>query len=1050
MGPANAVVDDLPDESTPPPDVAQSQIQPTFIWNGDRVVQQSTLPRSLTGLQSGQTPLPADAQANDFNGLSPTEVIHHPKQLHDNEAGHISQQDASGEQALASQNQHLGGLVDRPADTTCFGQHVTNKSTAADLQTPTQDSTPGTSDSAFQDSTISGALPTINADALGLPTQDYDTPSCVDPSGNQHAEPQGAASNNQPAQHPQLSRSLPQHGHSPSTSLPSLAGEHASPCTNNNLGINEMHTPELERLQFLVAKLQSELEERQALEAQLLSAVEASTLQHSSTNEPPKLGEPETTASNPSAWMQIDNGNHLVPTSSTNFPPYPAGDRALAAKQNLNSHAAQFPNNNSAASEPARAHGEYQPSSAMLRSGAAIDMRSPLPVQQSPPLQDTMPGRTPQSRPGFNSQSVPNNANGQYQSYQWEPPLNVKASRCSDADFNFQQQNFSRSTPEHDNANTVNMHPALQGKKVYPLYRAEPAGLKSRNTKSKPPAVSTLSPSKGHDVDQWSRDMMSYLRGRRYSDIFLALASGRAMFKQELSGTTDGLLPNAAALVRWARATRSACSRGTTTSMLRGASAYTTAITEFAQDHPIDRVVFLGDAEEIAEIDNFIFDAIRTECHESIRGPVVDHGGVNLGFGLIVLLHNDSFQGIKVESQLNQLYQKFLRNKPRTVRPEEHHRSLRALMNNYLSMSGGTHMFNTLELLLQALWQTYAGYEGAAAERRLFETCCKQNRVPITCESTMEHIEEWQNDLQASSALPVTAALTAQATTPVPTATFDRLVAAVTNQLQKRGGQPSTKDVSKELASAKKRAVGWIDTNGLCVFCKKPGKGHVKCGNCWISCLHGKKDCMKNWHKVSETEYKLADTPQSKFTFMLGRNTCPKCEMKSSDHFPWNCPKNATAKQDTSIEYVHKQRQPPTNQPRRQPRGERTDVQQAAQDIKSAAAAVVASMPSATRADVESACLSDFFVNCMICQPCTPDEPLCQWEPLRRAIAERDGLSDEAACLRHIQFPCDDALHPDGSDSNGPLWEDMHDKKHVDKLVSMQPASGADDNRCYH
>ena len=193
-------------------------------------------------------------------------------------------------------------------------------------------------------------------------------------------------------------QSLPQHGHSLSSSLPSLAGEHASPCTNNNLGMNEMHTPELERLQFLVAKLQSELEERQALEAQLLSAVEASTLQHSSTNEPPKLGEPETTASNPSAWMQIDNGNHLVPTSSTNCPLYHSGDRALAAKRNLNSHAAQFPNNNSAASEPARAHGEYQPSSAMLRSGAAIDMRSPLPVQQSPPLQD---------RSGFEIKSLP-------------------------------------------------------------------------------------------------------------------------------------------------------------------------------------------------------------------------------------------------------------------------------------------------------------------------------------------------------------------------------------------------------------------------------------------------------------------------------------------------------------------------------------------------------------------------------------------------------------------------------------------------------------------
>ena len=165
MGPADAVMDDLSQNSTPPPDVAQSQIQPSFIWNGDRVVQQSTLPRSLTGLQSGQTPLPADAQANDFNGLSPSGVINHLNQLHGNEAVQISQQDASGEQALASQNQHLGGLVDRPADTTCHGQHVAVKSTAADLQTPTQDSIPGTSDSAFQDSTINGALPTINADA---------------------------------------------------------------------------------------------------------------------------------------------------------------------------------------------------------------------------------------------------------------------------------------------------------------------------------------------------------------------------------------------------------------------------------------------------------------------------------------------------------------------------------------------------------------------------------------------------------------------------------------------------------------------------------------------------------------------------------------------------------------------------------------------------------------------------------------------------------------------------------------------------------------------
>ena len=171
-----------------------------------------------------------------------------------------------------------------------------------------------------------------------------------------------------------------------------------------------------------------------------------------------------------------------------------------------------------------------------------------------------------------------------------------------------------------------------------------------------------------------------------------------------------------------------------------------------------------------------------------MRERVIDSSDEKLGFALITLIHNESFQGIKIETQLNKLYAAFLKSKPRNVRPEEHHRTLRALLKNYQSTSGGKHMFNTLELLLQALWQTYTGYEGVAAEKRLYETCCKHHSVEVTFDSTMQHIEDWQNDLESPAISSFTSALTAQPTTsPDDSKKFnlEALVAAVSQQLKK-------------------------------------------------------------------------------------------------------------------------------------------------------------------------------------------------------------------------------------------------------------------------
>ena len=413
------------------------------------------------------------------------------------------------------------------------------------------------------------------------------------------------------------------------------------------------------------------------------------------------------------------------------------------------------------------------------------------------------------------------------------------------------------------------------------------------DVKKKPPALKSQTDGgfelTGKPLQMWCDDIINWMRVRRYLNPFLALCSGRAC----LSLPNDGIGASAEALaiLQAADSIHADLKRTGARSILTGASPITRKVVEFTTMYPLETSAFVGDAELLAEDDEMVYSLVRESGDAQIRAQVIDPSGVRFGFALIVHIHNECFQGVRLEDQLDALKDEFLMVKPRAVRAKAHHRNLRALMLFYECMSGQppSQMFTVLAQELSAIWKTYTGYTGVQAARLSFEGNCMMNSRRPDREGTFTFIELWQDNASrgasACNALQI-APMPAQAENRM---SFDTFVNAIQQKLTNTLRQ-SGKPARTNTGTRKPIAVTWILPNGKCKFCGKPGTGpiderHRQCGFCRMSCEHSTENCPhnpKNKHRVPKPQERVLPDGMK----------CPKCKLLiKGNHHPSRCPK---------------------------------------------------------------------------------------------------------------------------------------------------------------
>ena len=161
-------------------------------------------------------------------------------------------------------------------------------------------------------------------------------------------------------------------------------------------------------------------------------------------------------------------------------------------------------------------------------------------------------------------------------------------------------------------------------------------------------------------------------------------------------------------------------------------------------------------------------------------------------------------------------------------------------------------MFGTSAEELAAVWKTYERNQDWQTERRNFETQQEAMKVPVTLEATMDRIVRWINDKPATEQRIISTATTDTSRL----FDTDKLIAAIQKGLNKgQQNQPASgsNSQSNNSQSTNKKIVKyvpWIEEDGTCKRCHKPGIGppgynrkHTVCAWCRVSCMHETDKC---------------------------------------------------------------------------------------------------------------------------------------------------------------------------------------------------------------